>query len=94
MINQKFSTVAQGVKVQRSTQVKNGITLITEQNNTTVIVDEILTAAKAKEALNYFFNAAKNCTDLESLNAYHLNALAIAGIKLRNENEFREGVEL
>ena len=94
MIKQKFSTPAQGARVQRSTQTKNGITLILESNTVTVEVQETTNKNNAKKALDYFFKAALNCTDIESLNAYYIHALSIANIKLRNTNNYRKGVEL
>ena len=94
MIKEKFSIPAQGVRVQKTTQIKNGITLILESNTATVEVEDSTTKNNAKKALDYFFNAAINCTDIESLNAYYLHALSIANIKIRNTNDFRKGVEL
>jgi hypothetical protein len=38
MIKEKFSIPAQGVRVQKTTQIKNGITLIVENNTVTVII--------------------------------------------------------
>ena len=37
MIKEKFSIPAQGVRVQKTTQIKNGITLIFESNTVTVL---------------------------------------------------------
>jgi hypothetical protein len=38
MIKQKFSVPAQGVRVKKTTQIKNGITLIVENNTATVLI--------------------------------------------------------
>jgi hypothetical protein len=38
MIKEKFSIPAQGVRVQKTTQIKNGITLILESNTATVLI--------------------------------------------------------
>ena len=54
MIKQKFSTPAQGARVQRSTQTKNGITLIVEPNNITVLVE-----SKSKKFNNDFRNGVE-----------------------------------
>jgi hypothetical protein len=42
MIKQKFSMAAQGVRVQKTTQIKNGITLIVENNTATVLIKQEL----------------------------------------------------